>query len=451
VICLDVPQLSDSNVIAFLLIAAVMLLAALAFVLIPLLRAPSPDRANLSDAASNAAIFRAQKREIEADFAQSLIGVDERDRALRELEMRVVAEIAPDAPLDAATRTGAQRATWMVAIFAAIAFPITAVLVYASLGTPQVISGGAAAIATAKGPPANGNNPGNAELPMSDKQILAMVDALAQKMEQNPGDVKGWTLLARSQNALGRFADAAKAYERAIALEPKDAQLYADYADAAVMAQEGKFEGKPYTLINQALKLDSTNLKALALAGTAEMRMGNKDASLKHWEKIKSLVAKDSDDYREVESIIAEVKSGTPGTPPPRAVPANPPAAQAATPATASNASITGQINLAPSLTEKIAPGDTLFVFARALSGPKMPLAVMRVPAPKSWPFKFELNDSMAMAPGMNLSAFPEVTIEARISKSGGAQPLPGDLAGQSAPTKPGASNVAVTISRVVP
>jgi cytochrome c-type biogenesis protein CcmH len=445
------PNLSNLNVIAFLLIAAVMLLAALAFVLIPLLRASSPPRANLSDDASNAAIFRAQKREIETEFAQSLIGPAERDRALRELEMRVVAEIAADSAGNTAPRaTTGSRRTLIVAIVAAIAFPITAVLVYASLGTPQVLSAGAGTAAT-KVPQTNGNNPGSGEPPMSDKQILAMVDALAQKMEQNPGDAKGWTLLARSQNALGRYADAARAYERAIALEPKNAQLYADYADAAVMAQEGKFEGKPYTLINQALKLDPVNMKALALAGTAEMRMGNKEASLKHWEKIKTLVAKDSDDYREVESIIAEVKTGTPPPRPAAAANAAPASTPAPTPAVAAGASVTGQITLAPTLAGKIAPGDTLFVFARALNGPKMPLAVMRVPAPTTWPFKFELNDAMAMAPGMNLSAFPDVTIEARVSKSGGAQPQAGDLAGQSAPIKPGAANVAVTISRVVP
>lgn len=428
-----------------------MLLAALAFVLIPLLRAPSERRAIVSDDASNAAIFRAQKREIEAEFSQSLIGTAERDRALRELEMRVVAEIADTRDDGATHSTGGPRRILIVAVIAAIAFPITAVLVYASLGTPQVISGGvgASVAATPNAPQANSASPTSTEPPMSDKQILAMVDALAQKMEQNPGDVKGWTLLARSQNALGRYADAAKAYERAIALEPKNAQLYADYADAAVMAQDGKFDGKPYTLINQALKLDPVNMKALALAGTAEMRMGNKDASLKHWEKIKTLVAKDSDDYREVESIIAEVKSGAPPTRP--AATAAAPSAPAAAASTSANASVMGQIALSPELASKVASGDTLFVFARAVNGPKMPLAVMRVPAPKSWPFKFELNDSMAMAPGMNLSAFPEVTIEARISKSGGAQAQTGDLAGQSAPTKPGAANVAVTISRVVP
>ena len=118
----------------------------------------------------------------------------------------------------------------------------------------------------------------------------------------------------------------------------------------------------------------------------------------------------------------------------------------------AQSSSVTsGGVTISPELAAKIVPGDTLFVFARAVNGPKMPLAIIRVPAPKTWPFQFSLDDSMAMAPGMNLSAFPEVTIEARISKSGGAQPQPGDLIGQSAPLKPGATNIGVTISRALP
>mgnify|MGYP000532379156 CR=1 FL=1 len=62
----------------------------------------------------------------------------------------------------------------------------------------------------------------------------------------------------------------------------------------------------------KALAIDPNHLKALALAGTAEMRFGNKDASIRHWEKIKSLLPKDSDDFRQVEAIIVEVRTGKP-------------------------------------------------------------------------------------------------------------------------------------------
>ena len=312
---------------------------------------------------------------------------------------------------------------------------------------------------------------------MSDKQILAMVDKLAEKMAQNPGDPKGWILLARSQNALGRHADAAAAYARATALLPKDAQLFADYADATVMVQQGRFEGKPQALIKTALKLDPNNLKALALAGTAELRLGNRAGSLVYWNKLQGLVVKGSDDEKQVQAIIAEVESGRVPLAPvasPVANAAPPPTAALATPAPASTASappqaiapptapattattgasVTGKVMLAPDVAAKLSAGDTLFVFARAKEGPRMPLAVMRIPAPKAneFPVAFNLTDAMAMAPGMNLSSFPQVVIEARISKSGNAQLQPGDISGISDAVKTSARDVMVTLSKVAP
>ncbi|MEO8102034.1 MAG: c-type cytochrome biogenesis protein CcmI, partial [Betaproteobacteria bacterium] len=101
----------------------------------------------------------------------------------------------------------------------------------------------------------------------------------------------------------------------------------------------------------------------------------------------------------------------------------------------------------------KLAPTDTLFIFARAKEGPRMPLAALRIPAPKpgDFPKSFELTDAMAMAPGLNLASFPEVVIEARVSKTGNAQLQPGDLSGVSEAVKPGARAIKVTISRVAP
>lgn len=447
-----------------------MLIGALAFVLVPLLRSRSA-RADgsakiLTDNASNVAIFRAQKAEIEQDFAGALISADERDQALQELSVRVASEVKGDAASVSVVPVASNvisRGVWIFATIAVIGIPMSAVLLYATLGSPQLITGVAA---VARAPvAANGQANTSAAPPdaanvspeVSDKQILAMVDSLAEKMQQNPSDPKGWILLARSQNALGRYADAAKSYERATALLPNDAQVLADYADAAAMIQDGRFDGKPLTLIKQALQADPNNMKALALAGTAEMRLGNKVQSLKHWEKLKTLVAKDSDDARELDSIIAEVNGTSDGKPilqPAQLAQSAPaPAKSASGPAavTGPSKATSGSVTISPELATKIASGDTLFVFARAVNGPKMPLAIVRVAAPKTWPFQFSLDDSMAMAPGMNLSAFPEVTIEARISKSGNAQPQSGDLVGQSAPLKPGATNIGVAISRLLP
>jgi cytochrome c-type biogenesis protein CcmH len=91
-----------------------------------------------------------------------------------------------------------------------------------------------------------------------------------------------------------------------------------------------------------------------------------------------------------------------------------------------------------------------VFVFARAADGPRMPLAIVRRQV-KDLPFEFALDDSMAMAPNMKLSSFPEVVVGARISKSGNAMPQAGDLEGLSRPVKVGATGVAIVIDSAVP
>jgi cytochrome c-type biogenesis protein CcmH len=226
------------------------------------------------------------------------------------------------------------------------------------------------------------------------------------------------------------------------------------------MVQDGNFGGKPMELTQRALKVDPKNMKALALAGTAEMRAGNKAQSLKYWERLLAVVPKDSDDAAQVASIIKEIKTGQPASAPPaspsaQAVAPTAPAAAAKQSAQPAGKVISGEVSVATALANKIAKGDTLFVFARAADGPntrpKMPLAILRVPVPSEWPFRFELSDAMAMAPGMNLSSFAEVVIEARISKAGMATLQPGDLQGVTPSIRPPANALKVLIDKVAP
>jgi cytochrome c-type biogenesis protein CcmH len=111
---------------------------------------------------------------------------------------------------------------------------------------------------------------------------------------------------------------------------------------------------------------------------------------------------------------------------------------------------VSGRISLAPALAARISPGDTLFVFARAVEGPRMPLAILKRSA-ADLPLSFTLDDSMAMSPELKLSAFPDVVIGARLSRSGDAMPSSGDLEGQSAPLGGRRSGVEVVIDRVRP
>ncbi len=109
---------------------------------------------------------------------------------------------------------------------------------------------------------------------------------------------------------------------------------------------------------------------------------------------------------------------------------------------------MSGTVDLDPALRAQVADTDTVFIFARAVDGPRFPLAVLRKQV-KDLPVTFSLDDSMSMMPNAKLSGFPNVQVGARISKSGSATPGPGDLEGVSAPLHLGATDVKVKINSI--
>jgi cytochrome c-type biogenesis protein CcmH len=438
----------------FVLLAVAMTIAALAFVVVPLWRRRSKATANFGASSSNVVILRAQRDEILRDHAAGAITDAERDEALRELAGRLSEDIGPaDAGLGASdARAGAGAgiagggAHWSVMVAVLICVPVLAGAIYWKLGRPDAFELGKQV---------------QPETPQfSDQQILAMVDTLSEKMKAKPDDVQGWLLLARSQGALRRFPEAVKAFEQANRLQPGNAQILADYADAFAMTQQQSLDGKPAKLLEEALTADPDHKKSLALAGTMELNRRNFTGALKHWERLKRLLPPDSDDAKQVEGAILEVKlamggggAQAPVARGPQPMPEKP--GEAGKPQKAGQGTqgfVAGTVKITPDLAKKVALTDTLFIFARSAQqgGPRMPLAVMRVEA-KELPKQFELTDAMAMAPNFRLSDFPEVIIEARVSKSGNAQSQPGDLLGVSKPVRPGERGVNFTIDRVVP
>lgn len=429
--------------LVFWILATLMIVVALAFVLVPLLRAraatgPSEDEANL-------AVLRGQRSEIEADVASGVLPAEARDEALAELVTRAAADLKADAK----AASGPSRRPVIAAGIVAVTLPAVAVALYVALGTPLGLD---AAVAVAQGDPHKNN-----------AEMSAMVDALAAKVRQRPDDATGWALLARSMGALGRYREAAEAYEHLARLAPGDPDVLADYADALAMAQGQTLAGKPYALVKEALKVDPRHRKSLALAGTASLDAGDYPASLGYWERLANELPPGSEDETRTRAIIAEVRERAvaAGRPLPAASPAaprsatppvamaKPPVAQA--PGAAAGAQVvTGSVSLASDMAAKVTGAEALFIFARAEGGPRIPLAVIRGSA-KELPRGFRLDDSMAMSPGMNLSSTPEIRIEARISRSGNAQAQSGDLVGTSDVVKPGARDVKIVINRVLP
>jgi len=368
--------------------------------------------------AVNTAVYRDQLREVEADLRAGTLAPDQYEKARLEIAARLIADVGTgDAPAE--TPRGARGA----ALALGLAIPICALAIYLSVGNPSAVLPQAA----------GGANPHG----MTKAQFETSVARLAARMKDNPEDAEGWTMLARSYVVLGRFGEAGEAYAKAAARMPRDAQLLADYADALAMAQGRTLQGEPEKIILRALAIDPDNVKALLLAGTAAFNRNAYPAAIRHWERALKVLPEESDMVQRVEASIAQARSlaGSPGGKPRLAKPA---------PARGGNR-VSGVVRLAPELAGKVAPGDTVFIFARAAEGPRMPLAILRKRG-SDLPAEFTLDDTMAMAPQMKLSAFPRVVIGARVSKSANATASPGDLQGLSAPVNVGAKSVSVVI-----
>jgi cytochrome c-type biogenesis protein CcmH len=409
-------------VIAFALVATAMVAVAVAWILIPLLRGRGAG--DVDRDASNVAILRDQLAELHADLGRGAIGPEQFGQAKRELERRVLEEVS------AAPAAAPQRGTPLAAAALAGLVPVAAVLLYLFVGTPDAL-GPQARVGAAEG----GHE-------VTREQVEKMVADLAARLEREPDNVNGWVVLARSYYVMNRFDDAAKAYERAVALVPNDPDLLADYADTLAVTTRGNLAGRPLELAKRALAADPTHWKALALIGTEAFNRKDYKAAVEYWERLKASAPPGSPIAQSIDASIAEARElgGM-------KVAAKPPAPAVAAPA---GGRVAGKVDLSPGLKGKVEPTDTVFVFARAAEGPRMPLAILRRQV-KDLPFEFALDDSMAMAPNMNLSSFPDVVVGARVSRSGNATPQSGDLEGVSKPVKVGTTGVAVVIDSALP
>lgn len=428
----------------FWIVVGLLIAGALMFVLPPLLSGRSRAARVATRDEVNVSVYRDQVRELEIDLAAGTLSPDQYQQARSELESRVVEDVDSAATQAATTKSGSGR---LVAAIAGVGIPVVALSMYFALGNPKALDP-----AQAPPPQAGAGQQGHEVTP---EQINAMVDGLAQRLQAEPGNIDGWVMLARSYNALQRYGEASKAYAKAVELVPDNGQLLADYADALAMAQGRSLTGEPEKLIARALKVDPRNVKALALSGTVEFEKNNFRAAVEQWQQALAVTPPDSGFAQGLQNSIAEARqrgglkagpaalAGAPAAAAPASAAPSPPS-DAAT-----GGSISGTVQLAPALAGKASPEDTVFVFARAASGPRMPLAIVRKQV-KDLPLEFALDDSMSMMPNMKISTVGDVVVGARISKTGNAMPQPGDLQSATLPARLGVSGLAVTIDTEV-
>ncbi len=413
-------------------LAAIMVMVALLFVLPPLLRNRELSTVSRDDLNTN--VIREQFAELDADLAHGKLDKAQYEAARKDIERELLYDLGTtgNEPADKPERSG----RWITLLIIP-AIPLCAVLLYQLMGSAELIDRiQQARISQTQPAQQPSQSPGSIE---------DMVAKLAERLQQQPDDLKGWVMLARSYAIMKRYSESEAAYATALRLGGENADLLTDYADAMVMADGGAFNDESAALLTRALELEPDNLKGLWLAGHWKNQSGAYQEALDYWQRAAAQLPPDSKDVAVITEQISELQSKLGIQPEPV------PSTAVAAADTGQGASLTVQVTLDPSVAAAAAPQDTVFIFARAAQGPRMPLAIVRTQV-KDLPATVTLDDSMAMTPQMVLSNFDQVTVGARVSKTGNAMPVSGDLQGSVSPVDTQTSEtIQVTIDSKVP
>ena len=440
----------------FWIVVGCLIAAALLFVIPPLFQ-KKRNQIEVDREAVNISIYKNQLVELDNDLKSGDISQDQYDKAKQEIERRLLedAQAAERGRAMGPDRKGVKNVT---AVVVGLAMPLAAVGLYFNLGNPGAIDPEQVSMAQNSASP----HAASSEAEMAEK-IQQMVAQLAERLKEDPSDIEGWVMLGRSMTVLGRYDDAVTAFGNAYQFAADDPNVLTDYADALAMANNESLEGKPMELLAKAVELDPANQKALWLLGTGYFERGDFTGAIEYWVRLLKQVPPNSEDadvmranIREALSYQQRKEAGEFGEMAPSTGSAAAVAEARAllngeiSPSVAAKAQVSGEVRISPELAARIAPDDTLFIFAKAVSGPPMPLAIIRARA-GDLPRSFSLDESMAMMPTMSMANFSEVIVGARISKTGNAMAESGDLQGMSQPVAVGSDGLTITIDTVVP
>ncbi len=454
---------------AFWVISGIFIVAALLFIIPTLLRNKDNHLANIEHDAVNITVYRDQIAELDRDLENDILSREQYNKSKQELQQRMLQDVSGHEQLTLNKNKKFQNIA--LAAILTLGFPLAAIFLYLNIGDTRGLLPQAQLASVTQMDRSGGTGIGD---DMNGHDFSAALENLIARLSSNPEDVEGWLMLARTYTAMERFTEASNTYAKLAELVPNNPQILSDYARALGLKNQGTLAGKPAELLYDALKIDPEFPPALALAGHAEFEQENYAGASAHWEKLLTTIPTDSPLAKSVKDSIAEAKLLAMGTGKIQAAeqpvvhttssakdnssvetdhqPVAPETqlAQASSGTTANSTSVSGRVTLKPELASKASSSDTLFIYARAKTGPKVPLAILRLKV-SDLPATFILTDDMAMMPTMKMSSFPEIVIEARISKSGQAVPASGDLQGFSESVKLGYSDISIVIDRQIP
>lgn len=384
---------------SFWIIAIALLALALVILLLPLLRTarvPADDQRQQQ----NIQIAREKKQQLEAQMADGEIDQAGFDSAYLDLQNALALELNREQAEDQKA-----RGKWM-ALVVMLAVPAASVALYLLLGEYRVIENpeltqAAPAQQTAAAPPMN---------------LEEMEARIKQRLRENPEDVEGWYMLGRALMAKQQFDAAVTAFQRSHDLLPDEPGIMFALADSLAMQNNGNLLGEPETLVLRGLKLAPQFPNGLWLAGmAAEQRQDYKSAH-RYWTQLLPLIADNPDSTREITSLLATLEKRDPEL-----------VTAAATQGASTGSRLSLVVDISPQLKARAKPGDAVFVYAKAMQGPPMPLAVKKLTL-ADLPVSLTLSDADAMMPAMKLSSFNQVVVGARVSTSGNPVAQVGDF-----------------------
>ncbi len=431
--------------------AAGMLVLALAFVALPLIRKKPVESVNSNQL--NLAVCKDQLEELEADLASGNLDKEQYEAARHDIEKELLTDITDE---ELQPNTAKEKPGTVGIIIALVAVPLITFGFYSVIGNPGMIDP-PKATPTAQGAGPHGQGGANEAAQMA--KVEEMINGLVAKLEQEPNNPNGWMMLARSYEVMQRIPESLKAYEQAEKLMPDNVDLLLAYSEAIVQSNGNNFYGKPSKMIRHAYKISPDSPNVLWMTGIVEYREGNFAKAYSLWDKARMLIGTTNPNavtaiegaMNDARSQIARAGGKVPQSGKPISAPVDDHAGHNHGPLTDGLEAVTVTVTLDESLRSKVSDDDRVFIFARAASGPKMPLAAVDALV-SDLPATVELNDNMAMMPQLKMSGFDKIVVGARISKSGGATPQSGDLQGEVLDISPGhKGEISIVIDTVRP
>ena len=381
--------------IDFWLAAGLLLLIALSFLLIPVLRGRRAQREE-DRTALNVALYQERVAQLQVQREEGVLTAEQLEAGRAEAARELLADTEGVAP----SRTS--NLGKAVPILAAILVPVLGLGLYVHFGASDKVEL-------------------THEFATPPHSLEEMISRLERAAAAQPDSAESWYFLGRAYMAQNRSADAAKVFERAVALAGRQPELLGQWAQAQYFADNKKWSDKTQALTDEALKADPNEVTSLGLLGIAAFEGKRYQEAITYWDRLLQQLPAGDPSRDALQGGIERAREQ---------LLASGGKVEAA-PVAKAETSIKVSVDVADAVKASVLPGDSVFIFARAMSGPPAPLAVKRVTV-ADLPITVELGDADAMMPQLKLSNFPEVQLVARISRAG--QPTAGEWVGRSKP-----------------